>query len=155
MLDAAIDHTDATRAPPGAPAMGSNEASLRAELEALNEELRVLTSTDHSVRAYVETWLGIIATTVSIKLAWDWFKATERALLDPSIPHKPPIVAIPLVLLALGLFADAIKHRLAFRRLAASEGERLARQRELRQQLGFDELELPEAGEAGPAVALS
>ena len=42
-------------------ASDSGHEALRAELDALNEELRELHSTDHSLRAYFATWGAFVS----------------------------------------------------------------------------------------------
>jgi hypothetical protein len=113
-----------------------DRVALRAELDALNEGLRVMKSTDHGVRAYLEMWCGIIATAVGGKLI------VESA--------KVALFAYPLVALGLLLLADAASHKLTQRQLALDENRRLDRQRELRRQLGLDEVAFPPAARITP-----
>ena len=119
----------------------ATDAALWAELEALNVELRELKSTDHAVRAYFSSWLALVAGSVSVKLVWDWHK----------VQSKPPIVAIPLAVLALAFLTKAWQERRAKTHLAAHEDVRLARQRELRKLLGVEDAPVP-ALSSSPAL---
>lgn len=133
----------AVRPPPAPPplvATSGREAELRAELDALNLELRELKSTDLGVRAYAATWLGFLACGVGGKLLRD-------ALVTDS---KIAWAVWPLLLLGVLLFADAVAQKLAQRRLQRDEEERLARQRELRRVLGLEEAVLPPSNSLHP-----
>jgi hypothetical protein len=111
----------------------TTSAPLRAELEALNLELRELKSTDYSVRAYIETWIAAATGGAACKLIYDWQR----------MHSKPPIVAFPLAFFALAVLTDSIVQRVKGHRLAVVENRKLARQRELRQLLGIDEANVP------------
>jgi hypothetical protein len=113
-----------------APARATGE--LREELDRLNGELKELRSTDYAVRAYIETWLAVVAGLATAKLVYDWHHTHG----------KPPILAIPVAGLSLLLVADSIVQRFKQRFVASDEERRLARQRELRRELRIDEADL-------------
>ena len=118
-------------------------ALLREELDQLNEGLRVLDSADHAVRAYVTSWLALVALAVAGKLVWDWQR----------LGTKPPLFAIPILAIGVGLFMKARGHRARQRACSADEEVRLSRQRELRTILGLDEAHIPPPSDA-PLPAL-
>lgn len=119
---------------PRPPLRPPPDAGLRRELDALNLELKVMRSTDHSLRAYVSTWLTLVFGSVAGKLLLDWHRIEAARF---------PTVAVPVAVLALAFLADATVHRLHRRRLVAGENVQLARQRELRTLLGIDEAPVP------------
>lgn len=108
-------------------------SALRAELDALNLELKVLHSSSFALRAYVETWVAFVSVSVTVKLVWDWMYTTG----------KVPVLAIPLALMGLSAGADAIVQKLKQREMSRKEETQLDRQRDLRRMLGVDELTLP------------
>lgn len=142
MSSTAVSTDASSRPPPHLPALAPvpapiDRVALRAELDALNLELRELRSMDHGVRAYFELWGGFAATTIAGKLIYDSAKIAWFAW--------------PLLALGLLLLLDAASHKLTQRRIAQDESRRLARQRALRIQLGLDEITLP-AQTARPAA---
>jgi hypothetical protein len=144
MLSPATDRADATRPPPPAPPAGTAaEVPLRAELDALNLELRELKSTDFAVRAYVETWIAFVLGSVGVKLLVDWQRTNG----------KFPVVGIPLAVAGLALLVDAFGARMKKRKLAAVEDKRLERQKQLRLILGIDDAPVPFADDAVPPTA--
>lgn len=108
-------------------------SALRAELDALNLQLKVLHSSSFALRAYAETWVAFVCLSVTTKLVWDWIYTAG----------KVPVLAIPLALMGLSAGADAIIQKLKQRKLARAEAKQLDRQRHLRRVLGIDELILP------------
>ncbi len=116
------------------PPSTGDEAGLRTELLALNEELRELKSTDHSARAYFLSWLALVAGSVSTKLVVDWVR-TEG---------KPPVFGIPVLALGVWALVKATGHRRKARRLGKHEAVRMTRQLELRRLLGLEEAVFPE-----------
>lgn len=119
-----------TRAPP----LAHEKAALRAELDALNTELKELKSTDLGVRALAEAWLTFLGGSVGTKLLADWYRLKDAKFSWP---------AIPVLLLALLFGLDALRQFRKRSRLVAEENFGLARQRELRRLLGLDEAPVP------------
>jgi hypothetical protein len=110
----------------------SPQVVMREELDRLNDELRELRSTDYAVRAYIETWLAVVAGLATTKLVYDWHHTHG----------KPPVIAIPIAGLALLLLADSLVQRFKQRFIATDEERRLLRQRELRRLLRVDEIDM-------------
>jgi len=117
-----------------APVADADRAELRAELEALNAQLRSLSSVDYGVKAYVGGWVTTMSSIVAGKMLWDWQYA----------PDRMPTMAIPFGLLAIVAGLKVAGFRRTQRRLAAAEELKLARQKELRKLLGVDEFQIPE-----------
>jgi len=107
--------------------------SLREELDRLNGELKVLRSTDYAVRAYIETWVAVVAGLSVLKLVYDW----------QHTHGKPPVIALPVACLSMFVFADSLLQRYKQRIIAKDEERRLKRQRELRLTLRVDEVNIP------------
>ena len=123
--------TPATTRP---PPVAHEKAALRAELDALNTELKELKSTDLGVRALAEGWLAFLGASVGTKLVADWYRLDNAKFAWP---------AIPVLVLALLFAIDAIRQFRKRSRLVAEENFGLARQRELRRLLGLDEARVP------------
>jgi len=119
-----------------------DRAALEQELGRLNEELRVLRSSDLSARAYFEGWFAIVSWSVVGKLLFDWYRSLA----------KWPWLAIPVGLLGVYLTVDLVRVRARRRPVVEREEAGLRRQRELRRLLRLDEAALPEA-EAAPRPA--
>lgn len=113
--------------------VAGGSAPLRAELDALNLELRELRSTDHMVRAYAEAWLGFVSGSVAVKLHLDaWKLSTGTSYLG-----------VALAVVSAALWVDVARQLRRRRKLGAQEAGRLERQRELRRRLGLDEAVFP------------
>jgi len=134
MLQTALG-TPSRREPlPAAPPVDEAAPGLRAELDAINDELKVLHSSTFALRAYAETWVAFVCLSSVGKLVWDW------AHTDGNFPLLA-VVLLGGVGLAAGV--DAVRQRVKQHRLARVEETRLARQRHLRQALGLDEVVFP------------
>ncbi len=135
---------------PPRPSDSGHEA-LRTELDALNEELRELRSTDHALRAYFASWGALVSLSVTGKLIFDFFNPPDGRVVRP-----PYFTATPLLLIGLWLVFDALKNRAQKAALEKHEAVRLARQHELRELLGLNEAPVPSLDDdAAPAVGLA
>jgi hypothetical protein len=138
-------------APTPAIALQTEDESLRVELDALNEQLRELRSTDHALRAYLTSWAALVSLSVTGKLIYDWLNPPAGRDVRP-----PLFTATPLALLGLWLVWDTLRSRAEQRRLEQEESVHLARQQELRERLGLNEAPVPRLDEvAGPVVGLA
>lgn len=133
MLQTAVRSSTRREPPPVAPPVDDLTQGLRAELDAINDELKVLHSSTFALRAYAETWVAFVCLSSAGKLLWDWTHTAGNF----------PLLAVPLAVLGVVTAVDAIVQRVKQHRLARVEETRLARQRELRQELGLDELAFP------------
>jgi heme exporter protein D len=111
--------------------------SLRAEHDDLARRLEVRESIDHLRRGLLRIFVGLIATGVTVKLAWD-----RWGVLKPGVIRKPLVgrplyfwiaSVVSLVVLLLGIAA-----LVRARRLAREEDRLFARFRELRARLGLE-----------------
>lgn len=133
MLQTALSPSTRREPPPAAPPVDEIVVGLRAELDAINDELKVLHSSTFALRAYAETWVAFVCLSSAGKLTWDWAHTAGDF----------PIFAVPLAVLGLAAGVDAVIQRVKQHRLARVEETQLARQRQLRQELGLDEVVFP------------
>lgn len=109
--------------------------ALRAELDELNERLRVLESASISARSYIEAWVAFVLGGVAGKLLVDTFG-------DPTADGFP-WHALPFIIAFLLVLGDVVRLRRKLRAVREEENRGLSRQRELRTLLGLDEIRFP------------
>lgn len=131
-MQTALDSLPHPRKAPPPPAVVEDTVKWT-ELRALNEELKILHSTDLAARAWIESWGAFLAGAVTAKFGLDHVRAVPG-----------PAWALALAGLLTGvLLVDVVRLRLAYRKLAGHEETRLARQRVLRRELGLEEAPVP------------
>lgn len=117
---------------PRALAASRDPASLRSELDRLNHELRDLPSARLAARTYFQAWFGCAALAVAGKLHF-----------DASRLGKVSWLALVLVVAGAAVLLGVVRRRREVGRMRVAEDEKLARQRELRRELGLDEARFP------------
>jgi hypothetical protein len=110
--------------------------ALRAEHDRIAEEIGTRLSVDHVQNGGVLAFFSVIATGLTVKLAWDrWgWLPTHKPEAPPGIPAW---FLMALVLAAVLMLFTVREFRRA-RRLRALEGEKFQRLLELRKELGLD-----------------
>ncbi len=118
---------------PGSRAAGDDAAALRAEHDALAQELAARRSIEVARRGAITGFAGLIATGLAVKLAFDrWFSTRALRFKGPPVYF---FAALALALVLLGVAAIAFTRA---RRLMRTEDALFQRMRELRDRLGLD-----------------
>ncbi|HEX9052194.1 MAG TPA: hypothetical protein VF841_16820 [Anaeromyxobacter sp.] len=129
------ENAAAPSAPPGPPP--GPGAALRAEHDALGEQLAARRSIDELRRALYLLFGGLISAGLTVKLAWDRWGVLKPGIVRKAHAGRPLffLVATALTLVLLGL---AIRGLLRSRALMRGEDALFARYRALRARLGLD-----------------
>ncbi len=112
-------------------------AALRAEHDALGEQLAARRSIDVLRRALYLLFFGLLTVGIAVKLAWDRWGVLKPGLVRKALPGRPLFFLVALAV-SLVLLSLAIRGLLRARALMREEDALFARFRALRARLGLE-----------------